>query len=133
MESISERWPYTYTCINTSLPQLKCWQKSISASPVIIIQNFIEQFASNFKMRTDQILFYACIHKGSHMDKSGYFYKYNFMFSVVFCLDWYFDHIMCVPISIFTSYHRDLNISNPHTHVFIKQTFGMISYIVTIT
>jgi len=29
------------------------------------------------------------------------------MFNMVFCVDWYFEHIMCVPISIFTSYHRD--------------------------
>jgi len=56
------------------------------------------------------------------------------MFNMVFCLDWYFDHVTCVPISVFISYQRsDLNISNPHIHVLIKQTFGMISYIVTIT
>jgi hypothetical protein len=42
-------------------------------SPFIIIQIFIEQFASNFKIRTVQILFYACTHKGSHVEKPGYF------------------------------------------------------------
>jgi len=52
-------------------------------------------------MRTVQILFYASIHKGSHMNKPGYFQKYSFMFNMVFCLGWYFDHVMCVCVCPF--------------------------------